>query len=220
MGGVVSSIVDGLDDAAGKRQTALDATNSLVELAESQHEIYREKILNDAKATAEKLVPIDTILNSTYDVRAKVSSDAEDLGDDIGQVVSQFASGEFLQGIKTIVGRGLKVLMGSYSGSIAKKENYLVSVGPLGGVFRIDYFLYSYRFQSEQLKKDVDNVLLYSIVVSSVDLKALNRNTINVILQSKYGDLVGPDGKAAVNLQEMREMIWKEVQLAKGIVQP
>ena len=61
------------------------------------------------------------------------------------QVVSQFASGEFLQGIKTIVGRGMKVLMGSYSGSIAKKENYLVSVGPLGGVFRIDYFLYSYR---------------------------------------------------------------------------
>ena len=61
------------------------------------------------------------------------------------QVISQFASGDFLDGIKSVVGRGLKVLLGSYSGSVAQKENYLVSVGPLGGVFRIDYFLYSYR---------------------------------------------------------------------------
>ena len=44
----------GIDDAAGKRQTALDATNSLVELAESQHEIFRQKILNDAKAISER----------------------------------------------------------------------------------------------------------------------------------------------------------------------
>jgi hypothetical protein len=40
------------------------------------------------------------------------------------------------------------------------------------------------------------------------------------LLQSKYGDLVDAQGKPAVDLKAMREMIWKEVQLAKGINVP
>jgi hypothetical protein len=46
----------------------------------------------------------------------------------------------------------------------------MVSVGPLSGVFRIDYKLYSYRFRSDTLKAITNNVLLVCYVVSSADV--------------------------------------------------
>ena len=69
----------------------------------------------------------------------------------------------------------MKVLFNNYSGSVSEKQEFVLSVGPLGGVYRIDYYMYSYRFQSKRLSEMVKNVLLVCYAISSVKVCPLPR---------------------------------------------
>jgi hypothetical protein len=113
-------------------------------------------------------VPIERILLKIREVRASVDANAENLADAVEKMLQQCASGEFLQAITMTVRTALNAFFGSYSGSKAIRQNYLVAVGPLGGIYRIDYFMYSYRYVLHRLclleeKPDSNRAGLYRL---------------------------------------------------------
>jgi hypothetical protein len=63
----------------------------------------------------------------------------------VSSVIGNFATGDFLKGITSTVELGLGALIGNMTASVAERKDYLVSVGPLGGVYRVDYYFYANR---------------------------------------------------------------------------
>lgn len=200
MGQAISSI---FGDPKKDEQTAKDALNSLIELAKAKSVIFDEQILANASNILE--IPIDKILIKDYVIQASVSSDAQNLAGAVKNTIGNFANGDFVDGITDILKVGLNALFGNYSGSISEKQLYLISVGPLGGIFRIDYYMYSYKFQSETLSKYASNVVTVCYVVSSVKVENLDKNTLRDIVQICYA------GVDINKQQNMYEILEKEI---------
>jgi hypothetical protein len=200
MGQTISSIIG---DPKKDEETAKDALNSLMELAKAKSIIFNEQILASKSNNME--IPINKILIKDYTIKASVSSDSKNLADSVKSTIGNFANGDFVDGITDVLKVGLNALFGNFSGSTSEKQLYLISVGPLGGIFRIDYYMYSYRFQSKTLRDYASNVVTVSYVVSSVETKDLDLNTLIDIVQICYSGIDVEKQKTIL------EMLKKEI---------
>jgi len=204
MGQLLSNIT-AYQDTSSKQdgQLANDALKSLTDLAEAQSDLFYSKITNSSFDA--KMIPIDKVIQRDTIMRANVSKSGDNLTDGVKEIVGNFASKQWGDGIANLLSVSLKALFGSYSGNTSKTQSYVVSVGALGGIFRIDYFIYSYRFQSETLLKVASDILLIDVVVSSVDINTINDNTLITLVQKQFGDELIETQKSF--LKEIREQL-------------
>ena len=127
------------------KKLADDAINSLMDMASLQHDVFDAKFRAQANGADRMLVPADKIVYTTQSIYACKEADATATKKAVSGIIGNFASGDFLEGITSTISTGLDLLLGSYSGSKSERTDYLISVGPLGGVYRLDYFFYAYR---------------------------------------------------------------------------
>lgn len=83
-----------------------------------------------------------------------------------------------------------------------------ITVGKLGYPLRVDMLLYTYSFTSDTLIKVTKNVAALAVVVSSVEMKDLDDETIGATVQYCYGS--APDEvqqKIIEKLHEIRDRI-------------
>eukprot|EP01084_Bolivina_argentea_P222105 376022_1 len=186
--------------SAEDEKEANDVLNSLMEIAKKNLELFEVEIRSD---TDKHLLPIDKIIISDHVIQCSVSKNADNIKNAVSSTIKNFASGNFVNGITNVVDAGLDILLGNYSGNVSERKSYVVSVGTLGGFYRIDYYMYSYAYTSKSLVSITKNVVCVAYVVSSIKTESLNPNTVRVILQTTFGSL-GED-----HLQSLQANVFK-----------
>jgi len=197
MGQFVSSIKDKARET-GEQDAKLadDALNSLQDLARSRQKIFRLTVEKSSNANLE--VPIKKIVHDKFIIKCGVESNPEGLKSTIDELIGAFSKKTSItEAIAKSLSLGLDTLFGNYSGSTSETSEYTISVTDNGAVYRIDYYLYSYRFTSESLTNYSKNVLLACLVVSSANVADLDRNSVKVIVSSKFPYETEEDKKVA-----------------------
>lgn len=201
MGGTISSFID---HSASDKEAAKDAMNSLKKLADTKKDKFDLGLYELAQNLQE--IPIDKKVEAYSLNQISVEKNMDKVGEGINNALGSFVHGNFLSGFETLITNGLKLLFSNYSENESELRRFLIFVGKHGGIHRLDYELYSYRFESDSLTKYTETVTLVTFVHSSVDPKKLDVGTVRVLLENMYNDL--PDDK----FQELEDMIIKEIQ--------
>ncbi len=186
MGKAISTIIKSVSEVDPEDQKlAKDSLNSLMDLAKVQLENFNKKIIMSG-TTADKLIPINKVIKAESVIRANAAKDANSLKNDMSSIVDNFVGGSTKEGVKDLFSVGITALFDSMSGSSNQVEKYVIAIGPLGGLYRIDYYLYTYQFTAKKLVENVENVVVVSLVISSIETKDLDTNTLRVIIQNTY----------------------------------
>lgn len=119
MGASISSVVDSIENNVEKEKLANDAMNSLVELAKMQVQAFELAVRSQSDT---QTIPIDKILEKDNIIQCNVSNNPADIASMIQDTFSSFITGDILDGISKLIGNGLKLLFGSYSGNSSSRD--------------------------------------------------------------------------------------------------
>ncbi|KAH0559935.1 hypothetical protein GP486_003541 [Trichoglossum hirsutum] len=165
-----------------------------------------------------KLLPIHHVVTKMQRIHCGVSKDPSGLKKNIGDAVKDFVKGEIVDGLAAIANEALDVLMGNVSANSSELSNYTITVGKLGGIGRIDFYMYYYKYTSSALTSVAKDCLVTSLVISSVDIRGLDENDIRVIVQSNYGSKLPnkTDDEANKRLQNIVKLIVDDLKSSKS----
>ncbi|KAK4034406.1 tyrosine phosphatase protein [Parachaetomium inaequale] len=180
--------ISAIKDAAVKQnqeaeKTANDSLTALQDLAKLQVQLFRAQVINDKDPLK---IPIGKMIVEDVVIKCSVEQDGDKIAGEVKETYKQFASGEIADGIGSVLSMGLKALFGNAAGNSNQTTNF-IAVGGLGYPLRVDMLLYTYSFTSDSLIKVTKNVVAISLVVSSVDMKAMDDATIGATVQYCYG---------------------------------
>ncbi|KAI1326493.1 hypothetical protein F5Y16DRAFT_229820 [Xylariaceae sp. FL0255] len=162
--------------------------------------------------TDSALVPVNEVIDMATLIKCGVSEAQAPIAEEVPVMFSDFASEQVGQGMAKVLSSRLKLLFGQYSANSSESTKYTIACGDLEGVYRLDMHLYSYRYNSEQLSSITKNVLAVTVVMSSVDTRKIDDNTLRIIIQKCY---------AACDTYE-REAIYSQIKkkMASDNAQP
>jgi len=179
----MGNTIDDSKTHAENKEEANDTLNSMMRIANQNLKLFESVVTS---ANDQNLVKIDKILAKRSIIRCGVSKDGGDLGGEISGILGDFVSGDFLGGISNTINLAMQVVLSSYAGNESETEGFVVSVGALGGFYKVDYYMYSYQFTSEALQKITENVCCCAVYISSIHTDDLTKNTVNTILQMAF----------------------------------
>ncbi|KAL1842721.1 hypothetical protein VTJ49DRAFT_4359 [Mycothermus thermophilus] len=212
IGAAISSFIDTVDQQDEKKKTANDALNSLMDLCDVKSKAFFDEIVSKTASEGARLLPIDKVTAKDYQTYCNFSKGAESTAQEINNAIGSFVKGEILKGLTTTITSEIQRLIGSVSANKSERRGYVIAVGHLGGVYRVDYFLYYYKFTSQAITSVCQEVLLQCWAISSVDVKQLNANTLDVILQQGYTQEEGETEEAFYNrLKKLKKSVLDEL---------
>ena len=184
MGTVISGVRDEINqlDSTAKTQ-AEEQLATLVKIVETELDNFQ--LLVRVSGTEEKKLPIKFILVANQEVRCNVSS-GSNTDNIIKAVCSQFVSGGFIKGVSAMISQAINVVVGQFFGSESKESGYMIALGDAGAVIRIDYFVFAYQLEYSAVDKSVSQALGVAYLISSVDSRVLDENTIRGLVEMCY----------------------------------
>jgi hypothetical protein len=200
------------EEAGADEKECNDSLNSLLALANTQADQFYQFVLTSGPQ--DKLLAVDIVIQHQTQIKCSVDSNTTAFQDALKSSIKAFASGEFVDGLCSVVGMAMQVLVGNYNGNISRKQDYIIVLGLLGGIVRVDYLLYSYQFTSDHLISISKNVLLADVVISSACCDTLNENTIRALVQTQYGALPIEEQKQIAGLLIDELARWKKKNAA------
>lgn len=164
---------------------ANDALNTMGKLAKEKMENFRLRVASNADTHE---VPIDKMIYQNQLICCSVSEDDKKLTGTVKELVGNLTTGKYVDALVVGANAMLNALFGQMVATDAEHNFYRIIVGPLGGIRRIDINLYLYAFTSNTMINLAKNVLVSSIVVSSVDCNAIDISTLRVAIEQSCGD--------------------------------
>jgi hypothetical protein len=179
MGAKISKVTADLE-VAKKAQT--DATMKMkAQLAQlaiilnAKEEQYKMLLVTDN--SADKMIPIDTIIKMQSEKCVNVSSGPSQALDDM---VSDLFGGNFLGALRGVIMGALDTVMGSAASG--EKEKIGMTVMLLhSAVVRVDYMIYSYTLTSSGVVDTVENGMCFVCTLSTVKLSKVNPEAIALL---------------------------------------
>ncbi|MCJ1268274.1 hypothetical protein MMC22_008161 [Lobaria immixta] len=206
MGAAVSVAKDAIKDMDGAKQKEgeiKEALDNMQQMAQDQLDFFYERIGN-ANYDA-KLIPINKVLSHYQYVRCS-SENHDAIGPGIQDAVKDFSSGPMAQGLANLGANVIKTLLGASKGIRQMETKYAISIDPLGGISRLDTVFFVYNFESEGLIKTANSVVASCVVKSSADTKAIDDNTLRVLVNECF-ETSSMDLRKAI-YGEIREVLF------------
>ena len=173
-------------DSAEAEKQANDALNALLEMAKNNLKLFETQVEENADLHH---VQINKILKSAKLIKCSVETNTKNIQNEVKGLLGDIANGHFLSAISGVVGTGLDVLFGNYSGNTSEVTSSTVSVGVLGNFSKVDYYMYSYQYTSQALLKVAKNVVCVAVVVSSVKVDTLDKTDVDNLLVLSFGGM-------------------------------
>lgn len=162
-----------------------DSLNAMGSLAREKMKNFRLKVTSNSDTHE---VPVDKLISTNYMICCSVSEDDKNIKQTVTDLCGNIVSGKFLDALVTGANAMISALFGSTTGNESEYNSYKISVGNLGGIVRLDAYLYMYKFSSETMINLTKNVVVVCVAASSVDPTALDVATLRVAIQQTYGD--------------------------------
>lgn len=181
MGNTISSVIE--EREKNKENTMKDALDVLRKMAEFKYEIFRKDVESNTDKTK---VPVDQEILSDKTIKCSIDVKSDEIGNEIKGTLNNFAKGEIINGISSVIEMGLKGFLGQMSIGENEHDQMILILGQDGGILRLDYKMFGYVYNDESLRKVAKNVLMVCYTVHSVDLLNVHFQTIIGLLQSSY----------------------------------
>lgn len=95
-----------------------------------------------------------------------------------------------MKGISNTISKVFSKLIQTTASGETEKYGDLTILGSMGSVARVDYYGYLYNFVNYGLEKKSQKVLLWTYIVSAVNVtKIENQNAFKVLIDMQYKDL-------------------------------
>lgn len=165
------------------------------------------KMENDA--IEDKSLPIVAVVDKSQKYKIKVSSaPSQEINDAIGEVLK----GDFLDGLKNLIGVGLRQMLGDASAGETEKVDFHI-VFANNSLLRVDYMMYKYEFTSRGIIDKVKNVFCYYLQFGVLDLEKVNPQILLYELTRAIGESRLPDAARRLqNLTVFAKDLYKVVQ--------
>jgi len=172
--------------------TARDAKETLdrlEDMAQDRIDLFYEKIGHDD--WDKHLIPINKVLNKyTY---VGVTAEEEDLiwTQEVREAVQEFSVGPIADGLCSVATNTIIKMLSSGAGRRQTTQRYAISIDWLGGISRLDYYIFTYSFCSTELARKKASVIACCVVESSANIKDIDANTLRVIISRAFrgGDI-------------------------------
>lgn len=146
-------------------------------------------------AIEDKSLPIVTVVDRSQKYKIKVQ-EAPDPA--ITGAIGELMSGNFLEGIASLIKVALNEFLGNTSAGETEKVDFHV-IYANNSLLRIDYMMYKYEFTSSGLKTEFQNAFCYYMQVGVLDLEKVNPQILLYELTRAIGEENLPN--AAKHLQ-------------------
>lgn len=170
---------------ADNEKLAMDTLNALNTVAREKMKSFQLKVVSN-DSTHE--VPVDKVLFNNQLICCSVSENDTKLKATVKELVGSITTGKWIDAIVVGASGALDALFGRMVGSEAEHTIYRIVVGPFGGIRRLDVSMYMFQFTSEAVLAITKNILVLSVVVSSVDPQVLDIPTLRVAIEDAYGE--------------------------------
>lgn len=170
---------------ADNEKLAMDTLNTLGVVAREKMKNFQLKVVSNDSSHE---VPVDKVLFNNQLICCSVSENDTKLKDTVKELVGNITTGKWIDAIVTGANGVLDALFGGMVGSEAEHTLYRIVVGPFGGIRRLDVNMYMFQFTSEAVLAITKNILVLSVVVSSVDPQVLDIPTLRVAIEDAYGE--------------------------------
>ena len=153
MGAALSTVRGQLKDDKDSAML-LERLNMLVKMAKEHLMLAEQDILNGRKGDQQIHAGTVVELERFYCVNAHEDSD---IGNEAGEMLEAFVSGEIVKGVKTILTRGANLLFGNKSVGESEYSQMLV-LWEHNTLIRMDVYHWKYEFSSSEVMKCVQSV--------------------------------------------------------------
>ncbi len=164
------------DENAAKAREVL---NMLQQIGKDKLTIFEKEV----KENIDKEIPIDKIIEANYMIRCFASQTPDDLKKGIEDVAKSFASGDWVSGLVGTISLGIDAVLSGFQGSTSEKRLQTVTLGPLGGITKIDYYFYAYQISTKGLVGNSESLLVCAYTVSSVKPSEIDYDTVKVLAE-------------------------------------
>lgn len=186
MGQTASAVRAAAKSTNGENEKMVnDSLNAMGSLAREKMKNFRLKVTSNSDTHE---VPVDKLISTNYMICCSVSEDDKNMKQTVTDLCGNIVAGKFLDALVVGANAMISALFGSTTGSESEYNSYKISVGNLGGIVRLDAYLYMYKFTSETMINLTKNVVVVCVAASSVDPTALDVPTLRVAIQQTYGD--------------------------------
>ncbi|KAL0063531.1 hypothetical protein AAF712_009529 [Marasmius tenuissimus] len=193
MGNVVSDIVKTVDRADEKESRAKEQLEMLMKLADARLDTFEEQLNRmflDSASAAKLSVPGKRALRFERSVRVDTGAEG---APGVEQAVDAFFGASktgmdgVLEGFKSVVKTGLKVILGDTSAGESYDQKFFVCIKH-NAIIRVDMMTYRYNFHNEGVISTHKNVLAYILCVSVVDHNEVTVDEIVYLASEFAGD--------------------------------
>ncbi|KAL0062619.1 hypothetical protein AAF712_010553 [Marasmius tenuissimus] len=193
MGNVVSDVVKTVDRADEKEARAKEQLEMLMKLADARLDTFQEQLNRmflDGESAAKLSVPGKRALRFERSLRVDTGAEG---APGVGEAVDAFFGASktgmdgVLEGFKSVVKTGLKVILGDTSAGESYDQKFFVCIKH-NAIIRVDMMTYRYNFHNEGVISTHKNVLAYILCVSVVDHRDVTVDEIVYLASEFAGD--------------------------------
>ena len=165
-----------------------------VEKLQTIHNMMVDKIASSSAkmqndAIEDKTLPIVAVIDKSEKYKVHVRTAPSD---DVSDGINDLLSGDFLGGLKSLIGVALNEFLGNASAGETEKNNFHV-IYANNSLLRLDYMMYKYEFSSKGLKDNYENAFCYYLQVGVLDLEKVNSQILLYELTRAIGEDHLPD---------------------------
>ena len=223
--GVVTDIVNQIDQSAEKRKELGETLDLLVSLAEAKAEHCQKIIEEDLKlgrvaGNDALFFPITDIAEKRVQYRCTTTDTPDDLiptiTDSITRIFKDHTAENIINGISTTVNEYLKALLSADEGTEQYSQIYTTEIDG-GGItmsfVRTDFMFWCRKISASSLKSEMDSILTCVAYKSVIDVPKLKfgdfQNIYTKIIDKGIPDTISPEERKEIivdRLQEAREI--------------
>ncbi|KAF9653445.1 hypothetical protein BDM02DRAFT_3125842 [Thelephora ganbajun] len=163
---------------------AREILDRLEDMAQDRIDLFYDRIGHEDNDR--HLIPINKVLNKYTYIGISAQTNADVWPVEVKGAVSEFSIGPVAEGLALVATKTILKMTNAGAGRRQIEQRYAISLDALGGISRLDYFIFTYSFSSSELVKKRASLVACCVVESSAVVKDLDANTLRVIISRTF----------------------------------
>jgi len=163
--------------------SAREMLDRLEDMAQDRIDLFCDRICHDD--SDKHIIPIDKVLNK-HTFIGVTTEEKDGWIQDAKEAVKEFSAGPVADGLSSVATSTITKMLRSNAGKRQVTQSSAISIDWLGGISRLDYYIFTYTFSSTELAKRKASLIACCVVESSANIEGLDTNTLRVIVSRAF----------------------------------
>ncbi|KAF9653424.1 hypothetical protein BDM02DRAFT_3125829 [Thelephora ganbajun] len=156
----------------------------LEEMAQDRIDLFYDRIGH--KNHDKHLIPINKVLSKYTYIGVSSKTNPILWSTHVKDAVNEFSTGHVAEGFTLLANNTIERMISKSAAKCQVEQRYAISMDPLGGISRLDYFIFTYSFRTSELIRREACLVACCVVESSAVVTDLDANTLRVIISRTF----------------------------------